>query len=118
MSRAVHRGISILALLVWVGATLGPTLFPHSGGFDVDYAKEAWFSPHPITQLEAVHPPVSDEHCVVCHLQRMTSRTPSERARVLVVLHVMVVGAITAGQKPSTPRDPRVPARAPPFSLL
>jgi hypothetical protein len=118
MSRAIHRGISLLALVVWVGATIGTTVFPHTGGFDIDYADEAWISPHPTTQFEAVHPPVSGDHCVVCHLQRMGSRTLAENIGVLVTPHVMVVGAITPGQKLSTARDPRVPARAPPFSLL
>ena len=118
MSRAIHRRISILALVVWVGTTIGPTIFPHTGGFDIDYTDEAWISPHPTTSLKRSHPPVSDDHCMVCHLQRMGSRTLAERIGLLVTLHVMVVGAITPGQKPSTSRDLRVPARAPPLSLL
>jgi hypothetical protein len=108
----------MLALLAWVGAAIGPTVFPHSGGFDVDFADEAWMSPHPTTQFEAVHPHVGDDHCVVCHLQRMGSRTSAESLRVLPTPHVMVVGAITPGQKPSAALDPRIPARAPPSSLL
>jgi hypothetical protein len=117
MSRPFHRRISILALMVWVAGAVGPTIFPHTGGFDLACPDEAWASPHPTTQIENVRPPVADDHCMVCHLQRMGGGAYAERVGVVWLPESESSGVSLLDDRPISDRALRIPARAPP-SLL
>jgi hypothetical protein len=118
MSRSLHRRISFLALILWVATPILPTFVPHAGVLDFACADDAWASPHPTTQFERVLPPLDEDHCLVCHLQRMGSGAFAERIRILSTPDRASSGAVTFGHELPPERARRVPARAPPSSLL
>lgn len=118
MSGVLRSRVSVFALLVWVAAAIGPVVFPHDGGFDFACADDAWASPHPTTQFESVRPPVADDHCLVCHLERIGRGAVSERVAFHTNLEVALAGMVSIGQGVSADAALRIPARAPPSFLL
>ena len=118
MSRPRHRRVTVLALIVWVATALAPAIVPHSSVLDFACADDDWASPHPTTQFESVLPPLDDDHCLVCHLQRMGSGAFAERIRVLSTPDIASSGTVALGQGHPAERARRLPARAPPSSLL
>jgi hypothetical protein len=72
------------------------------------------FSRHPVAQVEGVLPPVTHDHCEVCHFQR----TLRGAAPAYAVLPFTTAASITPGAPTAqTPRASDVstlPSRAPP----
>jgi hypothetical protein len=118
MRRFLLHRTSMVTLIAWLAAALGPALIPHHEALDFACADEAWASRHPTTQVEPVHATVDDAHCVVCHLQRALRDVFAERARSLAVCHAALVVQTMAPQRALVPNAIDVPARAPPTVSL
>jgi hypothetical protein len=111
------RATSGVVLTTWLAGLLGPVLLPHSAQFDVACSDEAFTAPHPRTQFEAALPPVTDEHCAVCHLQRvargaLAGLTGDVRGHEIDAARALA--AVSVAQRQVT-FD--LPARAPPATL-
>jgi hypothetical protein len=117
MRRLLLR-FSRLSLFLWVVTAVAPALIPHGNTLDFACSDDAWTSPHPVTQIESVHPTIGDEHCFVCHLQRVARGALAEPARALPAIGGAVAGPRLGAERPTVARTESLPARAPPVVSL
>jgi hypothetical protein len=85
------RSAAWLLLAAWIVGVVAPVAdVVHAFGDD-PACQEPVFSPHPITQIEGVLPPVAHGHCLVCHFQRtLRGATPHVAG---VTIHVFASDA-------------------------
>ena len=82
----LRRFVATVGLIAWIAGITLPAL----GGQHVpDFADagETFLGVlHPVTQVEPVHPSLSDDHCAICHLQRAASGAALTAAGVLTAV--------------------------------
>ena len=108
------RSAAWLLLTAWLVAAFAPAVgVVHTFGDD-PACEDPAFSRHPVAQVEGVLPPVTHDHCEVCHLQRTL--------RGAALTHVAIAVSAASADAPrvvtvQTPRPADVsslPSRAPP----
>jgi len=82
----LRRFVATVGLIAWIAGLALPVL----GGQHVpDFADagETFLGVlHPVTQVEPVHPSLSDDHCAICHLQRAARGAALPDAGVLTAV--------------------------------
>jgi hypothetical protein len=118
MKSGFLRRISIVTLVAWMLAVVGPTIIPHGMAFDWACSNDTWNDPYSGAEIEGSRASADDEHCLVCHLQRAAREALSERFRASVSPVVARANAVASDRAPIVVRSRNIPARAPPAFFL
>jgi hypothetical protein len=119
MNSGSLRRISIVTVMAWIAALMGPIVLPHAQPFDLACSDEAWTGPRTTAQFESALPATGDDdHCVVCHLQRAAREAVSEPSRSLPAPDPGRARMVARARTPAVAPADRTSARAPPATFL
>jgi hypothetical protein len=115
-----RRLSAVLVLVTLLGGAIVPLFGDLHAEADTACAEDAWGGTphHQTTQFESIRPPVSGEHCAVCHLQRAMGSAADDAKRYVpgAVAAPRVARAVARTTRDAARHE--VPSRAPPAFFL
>jgi hypothetical protein len=112
------RRLSIVTVMAWMAAAIGPAVVPHAQTFDLACSDDAWGGQQAPDNIQDTRKTSGDDHCLVCHLQRAAREAIAEPPRALAGPNLSVDIAHASWHTPGINAVERTPARAPPAASL
>jgi hypothetical protein len=110
------RHVSAGTLIVWLIVAAAPAALPHALPFDPACSEDAWGARSAAAD-DGRAADASDDHCVICHLQRAAREALAEPARAVPPQWLDSEWVAPAGRALAVRQAERTPARAPPAFL-
>ena len=101
-------------LAAWLVVAFAPAVGAVHAFGDDPACEDPAFSRHPVVQVEGVLPPVTHDHCEVCHFQRTLRGASLAHVAVAVTAASSDTPGVTTAQSPRLADLPSLPSRAPP----